>query len=201
MAGRQQSWGRQGECPGHHRGLRAGPAFTGVTRERGRAHGLLGSYQAAECRPSRGRLPAWRGGVRLAYEPCASKGHKASGAPQGIGEGEGAPNAPEMGHWQSSRSIVPQAGSGALLGGKVGNRCPRDPREGRRRRASRFLGGPLGETPGSPTVSMQLQSIAQQATRSPAMVVNNVFHVLDREFLLAASRQTRTSSAPGGGTR
>jgi len=45
---------------------------------------------------------------------------------------------------------------------------------------------------------MQLQSIAQQATRSPAMVVNNVFHVLDREFLLAASRQTRTSSAPGG---
>jgi hypothetical protein len=44
---------------------------------------------------------------------------------------------------------------------------------------------------------MQLQSIAQQAKRSPAMVCNNVLHVIDRECLLEAYRQTRKSSAPG----
>ena len=60
-----------------------------------------------------------------------------------------------------------------------------------------FLEGPLGETPGSPTVSMKLQRIAQQAKRYPAMVFNNVFHLIDQEFLLEASRQTQKSSAPG----
>ena len=44
---------------------------------------------------------------------------------------------------------------------------------------------------------MQLQSIAQQAKRYPAMVFNNVFHLIDREFLREAYRQTRKSSAPG----
>ena len=44
---------------------------------------------------------------------------------------------------------------------------------------------------------MQLQSIAEQAKRSPAMVCNKVLHVIDRAFVLEASRQTRTSSAPG----
>jgi hypothetical protein len=42
VTGRQQSWRRYGECPGHHRGLRAGHASRGGTRELGRAHGLLG---------------------------------------------------------------------------------------------------------------------------------------------------------------
>jgi hypothetical protein len=41
VAGQQQSWTRQGECSGYPRGLRAGPAFRGVTRELGRAHGFL----------------------------------------------------------------------------------------------------------------------------------------------------------------
>ena len=41
----------------------------------------------------------------------------------------------------------------------------------------------MGETPGSPTVSMKLQSIAQQAKRYTAMVFNNVLHLIDREFL------------------
>jgi hypothetical protein len=60
-----------------------------------------------------------------------------------------------------------------------------------------LLEGPLEETPGSPTVSMQLQSIAQQAKCYPAMVFNNVFHVIDQDFLLEAYRQTQKSSAPG----
>ena len=32
---------------------------------------------------------------------CEHTGHKARRATQGIGEGQGAPNDPEMGHWQS----------------------------------------------------------------------------------------------------
>ena len=44
---------------------------------------------------------------------------------------------------------------------------------------------------------MKLQRIAEQAKRYPAMVFNNVFHLIDREFLLEAYRQTRKSSAPG----
>jgi hypothetical protein len=55
----------------------------------------------------------------------------------------------------------------------------------------------MGETPGSPTVSMKLQSIAEQAKNYPAMVFNNVCHLIDREFLLEAYHQTQKSSAPG----
>ena len=44
---------------------------------------------------------------------------------------------------------------------------------------------------------MQLQSMAQQAQRYPQMVCNNVFHVIDRAFLLEAYRLTRKNSAPG----
>jgi RNA-directed DNA polymerase len=55
----------------------------------------------------------------------------------------------------------------------------------------------MGETPGAPPVAMTLQRIAQQAQRYPAMVCNNVLHVIDRDFLRDAYRQTRKSSAPG----
>ena len=41
---RQQPWARYGECPGHHRGLRAGHVSRGGTRERGRATYLLDDY-------------------------------------------------------------------------------------------------------------------------------------------------------------
>ena len=46
--GRQQSYPCQGERPGHHRGLRAGHVFKGVTRELGRASRLLGSKSRSE---------------------------------------------------------------------------------------------------------------------------------------------------------
>jgi hypothetical protein len=42
-SGRQQSCSRNGKRTGHHRGLRAGHVFRGVTRELGRASRLLGS--------------------------------------------------------------------------------------------------------------------------------------------------------------
>src|SRR5262245_9699292 len=59
------------------------------------------------------------------------------------------------------------------------------------------LGGPMGETPGSPTVSMKLQRIAQQAKAYPAMVFNNMVHLIDQEFLREAYHQTQKTSAPG----
>lgn len=55
----------------------------------------------------------------------------------------------------------------------------------------------MGETPGSPTVSMKLQKIAEQAKRYPERVFNKVLHLIDRECLREAYRQTRKSSAPG----
>src|SRR5262245_36406184 len=55
----------------------------------------------------------------------------------------------------------------------------------------------MGETPGSPTVSMQLQRITQQAQRYPEMVFNNGFHLTDQDCLLEAYRLTRKHSAPG----
>src|SRR5215475_1359641 len=55
----------------------------------------------------------------------------------------------------------------------------------------------MGETPGSPTVSMKLQRIAQQARGYPEMVFNNGFHLIDRECLREAYHQTQKRSAPG----
>jgi hypothetical protein len=46
--GRQQSRSRQGKRAGHHRGLRAGHVFRGVTRELGRASRLLGSNRRSK---------------------------------------------------------------------------------------------------------------------------------------------------------
>jgi hypothetical protein len=61
-----------------------------------------------------------------------------------------------------------------------------------------FLEGPLGATAGSPTVSMTLQRSAPQARLSPERVCHHVLHGIDRDVLRDASRQTRTTSAPGG---
>jgi hypothetical protein len=44
---------------------------------------------------------------------------------------------------------------------------------------------------------MKLQSMATQAKRSPAMVCDHVFHLIDRDCLREASRLTRKTSAPG----
>ena len=198
VAGRQQSWMRPGEGPGYHRGLRAGHACRGVTRERGRAHGVLGEPQGEACRPVRQSLPALGGGSRLSGEPGMRKGHKARRALQGIGEGQGGPHDAERGSWQSSRPRVPRTGNRRLLVGKVGHRCPRDPREGRRRRAERFSGRTSGRASG---ITNRLHATPDKwpnrPQRSPAMVLHNVLHVIDCACLREASRQTGKSRAPG----
>jgi len=140
---------RDGERSGHHRGLRPGHGVTGGAWKRGRAHGFLRENQGEECRPARERLPALGGGSHLPGEPCRSKGHEARRALHGIGGGKGAPHAPERGSWPSERTRVPLAGTPRCLVGKVGNRCPRAPRAGRRSRAARFAGRTAGRAAGS----------------------------------------------------
>jgi len=55
----------------------------------------------------------------------------------------------------------------------------------------------MGDTPGSPTISTKLQRIAKQAEDYPDLVFNNLYHLLDYDFLLEAYRRTRKDSAPG----
>lgn len=55
----------------------------------------------------------------------------------------------------------------------------------------------MGDTPGSQTVSTKLQRIAEQAKQYPAMVFNNLYHLIDRDFLMEAFRQTRKGGALG----
>jgi len=42
----------------------------------------------------------------------------------------------------------------------------------------------MGDTPGSPTVSTKLQRIAKQAEDYPDTVFNNLYHLLDYDFLM-----------------
>ena len=60
-----------------------------------------------------------------------------------------------------------------------------------------FLEGPMGDTQGSPTISPKLQRIAKQAEDYPDLVFNNLYHLLDYDFLVEAYRRTRKDSAPG----
>jgi hypothetical protein len=55
----------------------------------------------------------------------------------------------------------------------------------------------MGDTPGSPTISTKLQRIAKQAECYPEMVFNNLYHLIDYDFLKEAYRRTRKDSAPG----
>src|SRR5262245_8774584 len=55
----------------------------------------------------------------------------------------------------------------------------------------------MGETSSSPTVSTQLQRIAEQAKEYPEMVFTTLAHLMDVDFLREAYHRTRKDSAPG----
>ena len=55
----------------------------------------------------------------------------------------------------------------------------------------------MGDTPGSQTISTKLQRIAEQAAQYPRMVFDNLYHLIDMDFLREAYRQTRKNGAPG----
>jgi hypothetical protein len=140
--GRPQSPPRYGAWVGPHRGLRAGQVSRGGTRELRRAQASPWVTAGAGVPSVEGKTPgAGRPLAPLQRALWRQKAPKARRATQGIGDGQGTPNAPETGHWPSERLRVPRGGSHGLRSGKVGNQRPRAPREGRRRRASRVAGG------------------------------------------------------------
>ena len=55
----------------------------------------------------------------------------------------------------------------------------------------------MGDTQGSQTISTKLQRVAKQAASYPDMVFNNLYHLIDVDFLREAYRLTRKDSAPG----
>ena len=59
------------------------------------------------------------------------------------------------------------------------------------------LGGKMGETPSSRTISTTLQRLAQQAHQSPAMACTTLAHLIDVDRLREADRRTRKDGAPG----
>jgi hypothetical protein len=124
--GRQPSGAREGACRGHHRGLRAGHACTGGTRERGRATSLRDSIPGLGDRATTG--PGVVGGFHPSMSPSGTPRTQEAGTGSGSERERSDPRG--VGR-QSEHSIVPT---------KVGNHGPRDPREGRRCRASRSAG-------------------------------------------------------------
>src|SRR4029450_5381045 len=110
-------------------------------------------------------LPAWRGGSSLSHEPCTKRNTKKDERCRVSGE-------------EREKRTTPRRAFGSLSGSEYrgpGARCSRSVRWGtdvpgthwREGEAGHhaLLEGPLGETPGSPTVSMKLQKIAEQAQR------------------------------------
>jgi hypothetical protein len=81
VAGRPLSWTRKGKCRGHHRGLRAGHAFIGVTRERGRATCLLAI--CPDWDPGRRKVLRGAGAFTTARAPWGH--HERTEAGQGSG--------------------------------------------------------------------------------------------------------------------
>lgn len=55
----------------------------------------------------------------------------------------------------------------------------------------------MGETSSLPTITTQLQRIAEQAKQYPAMVFTTLAHLMDVDVLREAYRRTRKDSAPG----
>ena len=55
----------------------------------------------------------------------------------------------------------------------------------------------MGDTSRSPTITTQLQRIAEQAKQYPAMVFTTLAHRMDVDFLREAYQRTRKDSAPG----
>ena len=125
--GRQQSSSRQGKRTGHHRGLRAGHAFRGVTRELGRASRLLGNNGRSKG-DRRNEHPGVWWPTRPAGEPTpasAGRDTKNNASTQGTGR---EPKADRPGRTKAVVATHSTAGQGGTLPGRVGNQGPRDPR-------------------------------------------------------------------------
>ena len=124
--GRQPSCPRQGEGTGHHRGLRAGHAFRGVTRELGRASRLLGSNRRSKG-DRRNQHPGVCWSTRPVDEPTpgqAGRDTKKSASTQGTGR---QPKADRPGRTEAVVATHSTAGQGVRPVRKRGEPRPKGP--------------------------------------------------------------------------
>ena len=126
--GRQQSYPRQGERVGHHRGLRAGHAFRGVTRELGRASRLLGT-ERRKAGDRRNQHPGDHHRTQAVGEPTLAQARRDTNhdaSTQGAGR---EPEANQPGRTKAVVAMRSTAGPGAArqLGWKRGELRPKGP--------------------------------------------------------------------------
>jgi hypothetical protein len=125
---RQQSCPREGERAGHHRGLRAGHAFRGVTWELGRASRLLGRYRRSKG-DRRKQHPGVYCSTRAMDEPNlagARRNTKRSASTQGTGW-EPKANRPGRTKAVVAEHSTASAGAARFLGWKRGEPRPKGP--------------------------------------------------------------------------
>src|SRR4051812_7852486 len=80
---------------------------------------------------------------------------------------------------------------------RSGGTDPRDPAEGRRRRAMRPLEGTMTGTPSPDPISTKRQRIATLARDSPQAALTTLAHHIDIDWLHEAYRRTRKDGAVG----
>ncbi len=123
--GRQQTCSRQGKRAGHHRGLRAGHGFKGVTRELGRASRLLGTNRRSEG-DRRNQHPGARWPTQPASEPSPAQAGRntKSASTQGTGR---QPTANQPGWTKAVVATHNTAGQGATSDRTRGEPRPKGP--------------------------------------------------------------------------
>jgi len=126
--GRQQSYPRHGERGGPHRGLRAGHAFRGVTRELGRASRLLGSHRrkAGDRRKQHPGVCRWTRAVNEPTWAQARRNTKHSASTQGTGR-EPKANQPEWTKAVVATRSTAGSGGASSLDRKRGELRPKGP--------------------------------------------------------------------------
>ena len=125
-AGRQESRPHQGKRAGHHRGLRAGHVFRGVTRELGRASRLLGNNRRSKG-GRRNQHPGVCWSARPADEPTlvqAGRDTNRNASTQGTGR---QPKADRPGRTKAVVATHSTAGQGIALARKRGEPRPKGP--------------------------------------------------------------------------
>jgi hypothetical protein len=123
--GRQQSSSRQGKRTGHHRGLRAGHAFRGVTRELGRASRLLGSNRRSKG-DRRNQHPGVWWPTRPADEPTPAQAGRDTNHASTQGTGR-EPKAHRPGRTKAVVATHSTAGQGATSARTRGEPRPKGP--------------------------------------------------------------------------
>jgi hypothetical protein len=124
--GRQQTCSRQGKRAGHHRGLRAGHGFKGVTRELGRSSRLLGSNRRNKG-DRHNQHPGADWPTRPVSEPTpaqAGRDTKERASTQGTGR---EPKANQPGRTKGVVATHSTAGLGASLDRTRGEPRPKGP--------------------------------------------------------------------------